>query len=46
MNISKHNDCINAEEFDFGVAKLREFFKTRGFIEVNTQHRLSILAAC
>ena len=46
MNISNHNDCIKAEEFDFVVNKLRAFFKTRGFIEVNTQHRLSILAAC
>lgn len=37
---------INCKEYDFCVNKLRNFFRTRGFIEVPTQSRLSILAAC
>ncbi|MCL4361463.1 transposase [Candidatus Dependentiae bacterium] len=32
--------------FDFAVTKLRNFFKSRGYIEVHPQSRLSILAAC
>lgn len=32
--------------FSKAVNKLREFFLSRGFIEVHTQDRLSILAAC
>lgn len=39
-------DLINPFEFDFVSTKLREFFKSRGLIEVPVQHRLSILAAC
>ena len=37
---------INPEEFHFVVKKLREFFEKKGFSEVHTQNRLSILAAC
>ena len=37
---------INPKEFDDAVCKMREFFKSKGFIEVHTQCRLSILAAC
>ena len=37
---------INCEEFSFVVKKLRTFFEKRGFVEVHTQNRLSILAAC
>jgi len=39
--------CINPKEFNMVVIKLREFFsKIKGFTEVHTQNRLSILAAC
>ena len=37
---------INPQNFDFVVIKLREFFRSKGFVEVHTQNRLSILAAC
>ena len=37
---------INSEDFHFVVNKLRTFFINKGFIEVHTQNRLSILAAC
>src|SRR3989344_4977308 len=37
---------VEPKEFDFAVEKLRLFFRSKGFIEVPTQHRLSILAAC
>jgi len=37
---------INPEEFDAVVEKLRTFFKKKKFVEVHTQNRLSILAAC
>jgi aspartyl/asparaginyl-tRNA synthetase len=38
--------CINPKEYDACVKKLRGFFASKGFIEVHTQNRLSILAAC
>ena len=37
---------IDSSDFHFVVKKMREFFTARGFIEVHTQNRLSILAAC
>ena len=37
---------IDPIEFHTCVNKLREFIESRGFIEVHTQSRLSILAAC
>ena len=37
---------INPCEFHSTVMKLRTFFTTKGFLEVHTQNRLSILAAC
>ena len=37
---------INSEKFNQVVTKLRNFFIDRNFIEVHTQNRLSILAAC
>ena len=37
---------ISPCEFHKVVQRLREFFESRGFIEVHTQSRLSILAAC
>jgi len=36
----------NCEDFSNAVKKLRSFFESKGFIEVHTQNRLSILAAC
>ena len=40
--------CETANYHDFGkvVNKLREFFNSRGFVEVHPQSKLSILAAC
>ena len=40
--------CETANCHDFGkvVNKLREFFNSKGFIEVHPQSKLSILAAC
>jgi elongation factor P--beta-lysine ligase len=37
---------IDTREFNKVVSKLREFFQSKGFLEVHTQNRLSILAAC
>ena len=37
---------INSCEFSQVVNKLRTFFVEKGFVEVHTQNRLSILAAC
>jgi aspartyl/asparaginyl-tRNA synthetase len=37
---------IDAAKFTKVVKKLRQFFDNQGFLEVHTQNRLSILAAC
>lgn len=37
---------IDAKKFTTVVKKLRQFFDEKGFLEVHTQNRLSILAAC
>ena len=37
---------INPCEFHSVVKKLRSFFESKGWVEVHTQNRLSILAAC
>ena len=37
---------INPEQFTEAAGLLRSFFMDRGFVEVHTQNRLSILAAC
>lgn len=37
---------IDSNEFCIVTKKLREFFESKGFLEVHTQSRLSILAAC
>lgn len=37
---------IDTSDFHFVVSKLRSFFVEKGFLEVHTQNRLSILAAC
>jgi len=39
-------DPVNAKEFDVAVGVLRNFFKSKGFVEAAVQHRLSILSAC
>ena len=37
---------VNPRKFSFVVNKMRTFFLQKGFVEVHTQNRLSILAAC
>ncbi len=37
---------IDPKKFSFVVNKMRTFFLQKGFVEVHTQNRLSILAAC
>ena len=37
---------IDPYEFDTAVKRMRTFFESKGFLEVHTQSRLSILAAC
>ena len=37
---------IDSQDFNYVVNKLRSFFVSKGFLEVHTQNRLSILAAC
>ena len=37
---------INPQKFTETVGLLRSFFLDKGFLEVHTQNRLSILAAC
>ncbi len=37
---------INPEKFTEAATQLRSFFSSKGFSEVHTQNRLSILAAC
>jgi aspartyl/asparaginyl-tRNA synthetase len=39
-------NIIDPREFQACVSKMRSFFESRGFVEVHTQCRLSILAAC
>lgn len=41
--IMKHMDSC---EFNKVISRMRQFFESKGFIEVHTQSRLSILAAC
>jgi aspartyl/asparaginyl-tRNA synthetase len=40
------NTLVNSNDFTEIVKKLRDFFFQRNFLEVHTQNRLSILAAC
>ena len=44
--INNYRGVENSVLFNNVVTKLRNFFHNRGFIEVHTQDRLSILAAC
>ena len=46
MERSKLTSLITPTDFDNVVVSLRDFFHSRGFLEVHTQNRLSILAAC
>lgn len=39
-------DPIEPKEYDFALNLLRNFFRSRGFVETAVQHRLSILSAC
>lgn len=46
MNSSERDLIINSKHFSLVINKLRSFFLNKGFVEVHTQNRLSILAAC
>ena len=46
MDESEQSLIINSKHFSFVINKLREFFINKGYLEVHTQNRLSILAAC
>ena len=43
---NRQSQCIDPSKFSKVVSKLRDFFTGKGFVEVHTQNRLSILAAC
>lgn len=43
---SDGSNFMDTVDFDLTVTKLREFFKSKGCLEVYSQNRLSILAAC
>ena len=40
------SSLISPQEFSTVTHKMRSFFNEKGFVEVHTQNRLSILAAC
>ena len=44
--VKNHNGIEDTKSFSTVVNSLRSFFINRGFLEVHTQDRLSILAAC
>lgn len=44
--VKNHTGIEDTKSFSVVVNKLRTFFLSRGFLEVHTQDRLSILAAC
>ena len=46
MDETEKGLLINTKHFDIVTNKLRQFFANKGFLEVHTQNRLSILAAC
>jgi aspartyl/asparaginyl-tRNA synthetase len=46
MDEIEKNLLINTKHFNIVINKLRQFFSNKGFLEVHTQNRLSILAAC
>lgn len=46
MDESEKGLIINTKHFSIVINMLRDFFLKKGFLEVHTQNRLSILAAC
>lgn len=46
MDESEKGLIINTKHFSVVINMLRDFFLKKGFLEVHTQNRLSILAAC
>ena len=46
MDESERGLIINTVHFSTVINKLRSFFLSKGYLEVHTQNRLSILAAC
>lgn len=46
MNLTERDLIIDSKHFSYTINALRTFFLNKGFIEVHTQNRLSILAAC
>jgi len=46
MDDSEKDLIINSAHFSAVINKLRTFFLSKGYLEVHTQNRLSILAAC
>ena len=46
MDDSEKDLIINRAHFSAVINKLRTFFLSKGYLEVHTQNRLSILAAC
>lgn len=46
MSTSSKIGMIEPVDFDKTVSIMRSFFNSKGFVEVHTQTRLSILAAC
>jgi aspartyl/asparaginyl-tRNA synthetase len=46
MDESEKGLIINTKHFSVVTNKLRDFFLKKGYLEVHTQNRLSILAAC
>lgn len=46
MSCEENIGMINPKDFCLVTKKLRNFFESKGFLEVHTQSRLSILAAC
>ena len=46
MDESEKSLIIDSKHFSYVINKLRDFFLKKNFVEVHTQNRLSILAAC
>jgi aspartyl/asparaginyl-tRNA synthetase len=46
MNQTERDLIINSSHFSYTINALRKFFLDKGYVEVHTQNRLSILAAC
>jgi aspartyl/asparaginyl-tRNA synthetase len=46
MNRIERDLIVDSHHFSYTINALRKFFLNKGYIEVHTQNRLSILAAC